>query len=412
MIKFKTYIEESKNTHMEHLEDNVLNGGVKGARQSINFLRQLRDALSGDAREAVNATVKWDGAPAIFVGNDPSDGKFFVAKKGIFNKNPKVYKTKADVDADTSGDLADKLNMALTMLSGMKIDGVVQGDFLFSSSDLKSQNIDGETYVVFHPNTIAYAVPKKSSLGKKILNSKMGVVWHTMYKGNSFETMRASFGADVSKFGNIPGVWQIDAGYEDVSGSATMTKAETAEVTKHLAAAGKTFNKIKATNLNFIADNDELLARMKVYHNSRIREGQEIKNPTAHAKGMVQYMMAYEKKELAKRKTERGKDGFRTKFEPIKKFIANTPIQQIVAIYELQMHLVHTKKLIIDKMNRASKLKTFLKTRKGFTITGEEGYVAIDKLSGNAVKLVDRLEFSYANFSDDIIKGWQNDSRR
>ena len=412
MKKFKTYIEESKNTHMEHLEDNVLNGGVNGARQSINFLRQLRDALSGDASTAVNATVKWDGAPAIFVGNDPSDGKFFVAKKGIFNKNPKVYKTKADVDADTSGDLADKLNMALTMLSGMKIDGVVQGDFLFSSSDLKSQNIDGETYVVFHPNTIAYAVPKKSALGRKILNSKMGVVWHTMYKGNSFETMKASFGADVNKFGNIPGVWQIDAGYEDVSGSATMTKAETTEVTKHLALAGRTFNKIKAANLNFIADNDELLARMKVYHNSRIREGQEIKNALAHAKGMVQYMMAYEKKELDKRKTERGKNGFRTKFEPIKKFIANTPIQQIAAIYELQMHLVHTKKLIIDKMNRASKLKTFLKTRKGFTITGEEGYVAIDKLSGNAVKLVDRLEFSYANFSSDIIKGWQNDSRR
>jgi hypothetical protein len=412
MIKFKTYIEESKNTHMEHLEDNVLNGGVKGARQSINFLRQLRDTLSGDSREAVNATVKWDGAPAIFVGNDPSDGKFFVAKKGIFNKNPKVYKTKADVDADTSGDLADKLNMALTMLSGMKIDGVVQGDFLFSSSDLKSQTIDGETYVVFHPNTIAYAVPMKSALGRKILNSKMGVVWHTMYKGNSFETMRASFGVDVNKFGKIPGVWQIDAGYEDVSGSATMTKAETVEVTKHLALAGKSFNKIKAANLNFIADNEELLDRMKVYHNSRIRERQEIKNPMAHAKGMVQYMMAYEKKELAKRSTERGKKGFSDKFAPIKKFVANTPIQQIAAIYELMMHLVHTKKLIIDKMNRAAKLKTFLKTRKGFIITSEEGYVAIDKMSGNAVKLVDRLEFSYANFSPDIIKGWQSDTRK
>lgn len=412
MKRFKNYLEEQKNVHMEHLEDNVLNGGVNGARQSINFLRQLRDALSGDSREAVNATVKWDGAPAIFVGTDPSDGKFFVAKKGIFNKNPKVYKTKADVDADTSGDLNEKLNLALSMLSSMKIDGVVQGDFLFSDKDLKTKKIDGETYVIFHPNTIAYAVPRNSLLGKKIMTSKIGVVWHTMYRGNSFESMSASYGVDINKFGKIPGVWQIDAGYEDISGSATMTASETAMVTKHLSLAGKSFNKIRPQVLNMIADNEELLGRMKVYHNSRIREGQEIKNPMAHAKGMVQYMMAYEKKELAKRSTERGKKSFADKYAPIKKFIANTPVQQIAAIYELQMHLVHTKKLIIDKMNRAAKLKTFLKTRKGFVITGEEGYVAIDKLSGNAVKLVDRLEFSYANFSPDIIKGWQNDSRR
>jgi hypothetical protein len=412
MKKFKTYIEESKNVHMEHIEDNVLNGGVNGARQSINFLRQLRDALSGDSKESVNATVKWDGSPAIFVGTDPSDGKFFVAKKGIFNKNPKVYKTKADVDADTSGDLNDKLNLALSMLSGMKVDGVVQGDFLFSDKDLKTSKIDGETYVIFHPNTIAYAVPRNSLLGKKIMTSKIGVVWHTMYRGNSFESMTASYGVDVNKFGKIPGVWQIDANYEDVSGSATMTASETAMVTKHLSLAGQTFNKIRPQVLNMIADNEELLGRMKIYHNSRIREGQEIKNPLAHAKGMVQYMMAYEKKELAKRSTEKGKKGFADKYEPIKKFIANTPVQQIAAIYELQMHLVHTKKLIIDKMNRAAKLKTFLKTSKGFVITGEEGYVAIDHLSGNAVKLVDRLEFSYANFSSDIIKGWQSDIRK
>ena len=74
---------------MEHLEDNILNAGVDGARESINFLRSLRDMLAGNAKSKVNVTVKWDGAPAIFAGIDPSDKKFFVAKKGIFNKNPK-----------------------------------------------------------------------------------------------------------------------------------------------------------------------------------------------------------------------------------------------------------------------------------------------------------------------------------
>ena len=90
MKNFNSYLIEQKNTHMEHIEDNVLNGGVDGAREAINFLRSLRDMLSGNAKTTVDATVKWDGAPAVFAGIDPNDNKFFVAKKGIFNKNAKV----------------------------------------------------------------------------------------------------------------------------------------------------------------------------------------------------------------------------------------------------------------------------------------------------------------------------------
>ena len=107
MISFKQFINEQKNTHMRHIEDKVLYGGVNGTRNAINALRSLRDMLSGVAKG--NVSVKWDGAPAVFAGTDPRDGKFFVAKKGIFNKNPKVYTTDAEIDADTSGDLAEKL---------------------------------------------------------------------------------------------------------------------------------------------------------------------------------------------------------------------------------------------------------------------------------------------------------------
>ena len=132
MMRLSTYLTEEKNVHMEHLEDNILNAGVQGARQSINYLRALRDMLAGDAKAPVNLTVKWDGAPAIFAGKDPSDGKFFVAKKGIFNKNPKVYKSDADIDADTSGDLNTKLKLALKHFPSLGIEGVVQGDFLYA----------------------------------------------------------------------------------------------------------------------------------------------------------------------------------------------------------------------------------------------------------------------------------------
>jgi len=119
MKGFTQFIAEQKNTHMTHLEDKVLYGGVNGTRQAIFALRDMRDMLSG--KKEGNVSVKWDGAPAIFAGTDPRDGQFFVAKKGIFNKNPKVYKTPAEVDADTSGDLAAKLKDALKYLPALGI---------------------------------------------------------------------------------------------------------------------------------------------------------------------------------------------------------------------------------------------------------------------------------------------------
>ena len=139
---------------MEHVEDLVFNEGVNGTRKAINFLRSLRDMLAGNSKTSITSTVKWDGAPAIFAGVDPRDGKFFVAKKGVFNKEPKVYKTAAEVDADTSGDLAAKLKVALKEFSKLGIkSGVYQGDLMFTD-DKKTEVIDGEKYITFHPNTI------------------------------------------------------------------------------------------------------------------------------------------------------------------------------------------------------------------------------------------------------------------
>ena len=232
MKKFTSYLTEQKNTHMEHLEGSVLNFGVKGAREAINFIQSLRDMLSGNASRPVDATVKWDGAPAIFAGIDPRDGKFFIAKKGIFNKEPKIYKRESEIDNDLSGDLADKFKLALRHLPDLGITGVVQGDFLYSNDTLKTDTINGEKVVTFHPNTIVYAVPSDSDLGRTIRNSSIGIVWHTSYSGDSFENMKASFGKDISsKLNKSKNVWHTDATYRDVSGKATMTESETKEIT-------------------------------------------------------------------------------------------------------------------------------------------------------------------------------------
>ena len=308
MKRLSSFLTEDKNTHMEHLEDNLLNAGVDGARDSINYLRSLRDMLAGNSKSQVNVTVKWDGAPAVFAGIDPSDGKFFVAKKGIFNKNPKVYKTKADVDADTKGDLNTKLNLALRYLPAMNIKGVIQGDFLYAKKDIKKIQIDGESYITFHPNTIVYAIPAKSRLASEILRSEIGVVWHTNYRGKSFESMSASFGEKIAS--NLKGsrsVWSVDAVYKDVTGQATMTKTETDAVTLLLSAAGKQFNKINKATFDGITENADLLVRVKTYVNVQVRAGQKIDSPSKFVSGLMEYIYEYYQKEIDKRKSEKGK---------------------------------------------------------------------------------------------------------
>ena len=408
MKKFTSYLTEARNTHMEHIEDNVLNGGVDGARESINYLRALRDMLSGSSDTNIDVSVKWDGAPAIFAGTDPSDGQFFVAKKGVFNKTPKVYKTDSDIDADTSGDLSDKLKLALQYLPNLNIKGVIQGDFLYSKKDLKTMKKKGVSYVVFHPNTIAYAVPSNTNLAKTIKRSKIGIVWHTKYTGTSLEDMTASFGENIANsLVASTDVWSTDAKYQDQTGTATFTKSETSELTAILSSAGKTFRKINATSLNSISEDDELLLRMKTFLNTKVRKQERISNVRSAVNDMIDYMHDYYKIEAEKRKSPRGKGAVDERKKLVMKYFSSTNRTNLENILKLMNYIVDAKLMIIKKMNQASALSTFIQTDKGFRATGEEGFVAIDKLGKNAVKLVDRMEFSFANFSDKVLKGWQ-----
>jgi hypothetical protein len=407
-MKFKEYILEQKNTHMEHAEDDVLNGGVNGTRDSINILRAVRDMLAGHSEKKVNVTVKWDGAPAIFAGQDPSDGKFFVAKKGIFNKNPKVYKTYADIDADTSGDLADKLKVCLMWLPKIGIKGVIQGDLLFTRADLKNVIIDGEEYVTFHPNTIVYAAPADSELAKSIKLAKIGIVWHTMYEGDSFETMGAVFGTDIlSTLKKDNNVWMTDVNYKDVSGKATMTQEETEKVTTILSEAGKIFQKLDATILNSIKEDEELLQRIKTFNNTKIKAKLQITDVKQHVQELIDYIQDIYSKEEESKKNEKNKLSITLKRNRILRFFSAKNKTSLENIFTMMNLLAEAKLILIKKMNEVKTLNTFLLTKNGYEVTGAEGYVAIDKLKGDAVKLVDRLQFSYANFSSDIIKGWR-----
>lgn len=409
MENFESFITEQKNTHMTHVEDRVLYGGVKGAREAILALRSLRDMLKGT--HAGNVSVKWDGAPAIFAGIDPSDNKFFVAKKGIFNKNPKVYKSSADVDADTSGDLADKLKLALRYLPELGITGVVQGDFLFGPGDLSTETIDGEQYVTFHPNTIVYAVPANSDAAKNVRSAKIGIVWHTSYTGNTFESMRASYGVDISKFKKSKNIWSQDAMLRDLT-NLTMTSQETEMVNEYLSEAGKIFNQIAGNTLRELEANRELAVLIETYNNTFVRAGTIVTDTAAHTNGLVRWIKARYQKEIESRNTEKGKAAQIKKRDEILRFFSNENKKSLKLMFDLQKMIVLAKLKLINILNKLSKTKHFVKTRNGFKTTGPEGYVAIDKLGGDAVKIVDRMEFSFNNFSPDTLKGWDKPGRR
>ena len=409
MKSLKNYLAESKNTHMTHIEDLILDGGVKGARQAILALRSLRDMLNGNAKAPMDVTVKWDGAPALFAGEDPSDGQFFVAKKGIFAKNPKVYKNHADIDADTSGDLNKKLKLAFDNLKGLGIKDVIQGDFMFDKSDLKSENINGTKHITFHPNTIVYAIPDGTPLAKEIKNAKVGIVWHTTYRGSTFETMKAEFGKDiVSKIKPSKNVWMQDATMKDLSGTATLTKEDSLQLSSNLSNAGKIFQKIASTTLKEIESNKELNLVINIYNNTMVRKGQRVSNTKKHAQGLIQFVTDRYAKEIDKRSTPKGKQVQIDKRDELLSFFSKKNLKNLENIFILQNFVIDSKLIIINKLNRLSKIGTFVKTKSGFRVTNPEGFVAIDRMEGGAVKLVDRMEFSTNNFSKDIIKGWDN----
>lgn len=391
MINFSEFLSESKggkNLHLEHIEDEILNFGIDGGRSSIEFLRSLRNMLSGESKTSVNMTVKWDGAPAIFAGIDPSDGKFFVAKKSVFNATPLLYKSVSEINSDTklSDSLKSKFSVAYKEFSKLGIKGVIQGDLMFTD-DVSEKTIDGESYLTFQQNTLMYAVQKDSDLGKQISRAKIGVVWHTTYSGSDLPSMKASFGVNISGLNKPSSVWMDDATYKDVSGSAKFSKKETIEITKILSSVGRDFRKIKSTELKSFLKLQEKMkgGTFKTYLNTFIKSGENfsIKN-VSKLKYSMYVKNYYDDKIISKLKSQKGKDKrIKERDDIVKSLIAYDSM--VVNLIKFMQGIVDAKLIIINKLNSIKQLTSiFVKTNNGYEVTNPEGYVAIDR-SGNAV---------------------------
>ena len=407
-MNFTEFLQEArqdKNLHLEHLEDNVLNRGVAGARESINFLQSLRDMLAGKSASKVNVTTKWDGAPAIFAGINPANGKFFVGTKSVFNVTPKLNYRDRDIDKNhPTGGLNEKLKIALAFLPKLGIKGVLQGDMMFSKGDLKKETIEGERYITFQPNTIVYAVPQDSTLAKKMQAAQLGIVFHTSYSGRTLKTMKPSFNIDIGRLQPTKDVWFRDASFTDASGTATFTDAETRQITNILSQAGRTFRTINAQVLNRISINDKILMEIKTFNNKSVRAGEKIRNTSVHTINLIRYVEDKLNKEILKAKRADTKRKRQQEKNEMMRFFRGSAMQ-LVQIFNLMNLIVDTKLIIIRKLQEMRQVtNTFVRTDDGFKITNPEGFVAVSTLTGGALKLVDRLEFSHQNFT--VKKQW------
>jgi len=403
MFSFKGFQTQDTNTHLEHLEDDIINRGSKGGENAINFLKSVRNMLAGSSRSKANITVKWDGAPAIICGINPENGKFFVGTKSVFNKTPKINYTNRDIDSNHGGEVAKKLKVCLTYLSKLNIKGILQGDLLFTD-DTKMVSIDGQKMVSFTPNTITYAMPVDSDIGKKIIQAKMGIVFHTQYNGKTMDSLSASFG--TVKGSTNRNIFLASAAYKDTTGVSTFNQQELSKFDAQIRMAEGSLAKAKpildlmSTN---VTDQLSVAYRLKTYFNYYIKNSNA---GMAKVKTMQDQFRDYYENfinaEIDNRKTEKGKAPYiKAKAEGLR-FIDRNRSALYFAIAS-HITLGNAKNTLLQKMNQIQSIGHFLKTNNGYRVTAPEGYVAVDKVAG-AVKFVDRLEFSRQNFT--MPKGW------
>ena len=391
-------LTESKNVHLEHLEDLVFNNGYAGAVAALDYVESLRHMLAEGTGTTTKLTVKWDGSPAIICGTDPKDGRFFVGTKSVFAKaEPKVCKTARDIERfyGDQPELVDILSSALQHLKKLNIGGVIQGDLLFKEGRVETANINGEQCLTFTPNTITYAVPVDSALGQQIARAKLGIIFHTNYEGESLDSMRAGYMVNIQGLNKHADVWFDDATYKDYTGIASLTPTENRKITALMNTTYKTMEKIGPQRFDIILANKEFARNIKPYINKMVRSGTQITDPTSFLKDFMTHYHELMTKDIDVI-TSRAAQNRLAKIKEKEQWVADNS-NNLLGIMATYKRIVEMKQMLLRKLQQVEGIGTFQKTNDGYKVTTPEGFVAIGH-DGGAVKLVDRLEFSRVNF--------------
>jgi len=393
-----------KNTHLEHIEDEIINNGTEGGKQAIKILKEMLTYLSGKPGPGMAVTTKYDGAPAIICGIDPSDKKFFVGTKSVFAKTaPKLVKSVTDARTMYDGVLAEKLASSFVYLKNAGIKGVLQGDLMFTN-DKKKEKIDGKIYTTFRPNTITYAVDPTSKLGKEIGKAFLGIVFHTKYTGTTLQNMTASFKVDDSDFKSGGQVWAQKAEFKDIGNVASMNNSEKS---KYEASIRRAEGSLKQTRgiLDKIQSGKKTLqidTEFKKFFNNYVKSGKEVPSVEMAYREFLWHMGREYDKVISKNKTVKAQAEKAFRFLEMLDFteVNKKEMKMLIATY---MNIQYCKTILVNKMKKVQSLRLFVDMGNGdYKSTVDEGYVAIS--NDKAVKLIDRLEFSKLNFT--VPKNW------
>ena len=416
LIKLNEGVVSNVNKHMTHAEDLVLLGGIEGLNWVINMIENLYNELKGNTpKNEMQLSVKIDGAPAIFAWSKfnglPDNG---ISMKGLFAKIPKVYTTAAEIDDFfiDRPNLAYKLKTFLKHFKNIKIpeQEIWQGDFLFDNKSIQKTEIKGKSYYAFHPNTIYYVVPEKSDIGKLISKADVGITWHTRYVGNDLKNIQANYDVKISNLKLIDKILMTDPYIKSFAGIINFSIEESKYIEKTIIDLKSYSNSLGKNNKykNAILNKD-LITLFMIFQNTLIKQNIDINDPDIFMIKFKEFLKERSIKEVEKRKTETGQERVIQKFA-----ILIDELELNEDEWWLMVHMINEitilKELFIKKLNNIGSFQTYLKMKDGnLKLTNQEGF-AVSDINANIVKLVDRKEFSWSNFSPEIKKGWENES--
>ena len=390
--------------HLEHLEDEMLNYGVEGCMAAVSFLKELRKML-GHQDSVGFMQTKWDGAPSVVCGTDPQTGMFFVGTKSVFNKTePKLCYSEGQVDRWYEGDLAEKLKFSLRYFSLLGIDGVVQGDLLFTDSTRKVETINGERLYTFRPNTITYGIPVDHPIGKAAGRAKIGVVFHTHYTGDIVADMQAAAGAKVNGSSEVL-VVKNDTPMDRVGFSrAEMTKFDNyiTKIERMCQICGDFLDKLVDATGTTGDKKFHIASYLKQFFNNEIKNARNIANVDEALYDLANFYHEKMSKELSKIKTAANLTKKRKLVYESENYLVDN-VYKFKSMLALYKELQAVKQMVIDKLDHLEEFRTYVQTDKGYKVTTPEGYVL--HKDGDMIKFVNRLEFAYNNFT--LQKQWR-----
>lgn len=356
--------------HLEHADDEVFNNGQHGVRNIVDHINALRH---GDER--VKISQKIDGSPSVVFGTHPETGKFFVASKSAFNKNPKINYTPEDIDRNHghAPGLASKLKSLLKHGKKLGVHGIVQGDMLY---DEKDKHEEGGK-VSFKPNTIRYSIDKDHPEGQKVARSKIGVAIHTQYDKDGKAVLNPE----------IPTKDHPDVYNMPVAVHPSKMKFDNEKLKKHTSEIGKAMHGISKEGWSAVTHPDAV-EHVKTYINQKVRKGETDYNVPElldHIKGKFQ-------KEIDKVATAKSKSSKEQARDTVMGHV-QAHSDDFKKAFAIQHHINAAKHHVIDRLNHNQTFEHHYETGEE---AAPEGYVSIGH--HGPVKFVNRGEFSRANF--------------